>query len=103
MQDPAARFVWKLARRHTWGSPILPDDLVRLTARDESHDELRAVLEQEVLSLPFVAQNSGGVYIPNGQDIHRQAAKWLQEETALSDLKIGATLSRLLDDWPPDG
>lgn len=100
MDERAARFVWKLARRHTWGSPIPPDDLVRLTARDESHDELREVLNQEVLTLPFVAQNSSGVHIPNGRDTHRQAAEWLQKETGLSDLKIGATLSRLPDEWP---
>jgi hypothetical protein len=28
MSDTAARFVWKLARRHWWGSPVPADELI---------------------------------------------------------------------------
>jgi hypothetical protein len=99
MTDPA-RFVWKLARRHTWGSPIPKQELLRLVARNEDHDELRETLEDDVLTLPFVARGPNGVYIPNGQDMHLEAAEWLRENTELSDLKIKHTLSLLPDDWP---
>ena len=102
MTDAAATFVWKLARRHSWGSPIPAAELVRLVAGTADHDDLRRTLETEVLDLSFVVQSSDGVYIPNGQDAHRDAADWLQERTGLDEFVIAATLSRLPDDWPDE-
>lgn len=102
MSDAAARFVWKLARRHSWGSPIPPVQLIQLVARTEDHDELASTLEDEVLKLSFVVQSPEGVYIPNGQDAHLKAANWLREQTEFDDLTIKATLSRLPSDWPRD-
>lgn len=100
MPEAAATFVWKLARRHSWGSPIPSDELVRLVAKTADHDELARVLEDEVLPLSFVTHSRDGVYILNGQDAHVEAANWLRDHTELDDLKIKATLSRLPDDWP---
>ena len=60
--DGSARLVWKLARNHTWGTPMDTDTLVRLAATDEDHDEMRRYLE-DVLELPFVARGPDGVYI----------------------------------------
>jgi hypothetical protein len=100
MTDEVARFVWKLSRRHSWGSPIPEEALIRLTVRDEDYDEMRRVLEDRVLELPFVVRDPSGVYIPNGRDAHVAAADWLSENTEISDVKIEATLSRLPDDWP---
>lgn len=102
MPDDAAKFVWKLARRHSWGSPVPADELVRLVAGTEDHDELERTLEREVLGLPFVARSPDGIYIPNGRDAHVAAADWLRERTQLDDFTIGATLSRLPEDWPRD-
>lgn len=102
MSNAAARLVWKLARRHSWGSPIPANHLIRLVARTEDHDELARILETEVLELPFVVQSPDGVYIPNGQDAHVAAADWLREQTDFDDLTIKATLSRLPSDWPRD-
>ena len=102
MSDEAAKFVWKLARRHSWGSPIPDDQLVRLVAGTEDHDQLEQVLEDEVLRLSFVVHSPDGIYIPNGQDAHIAAAGWLREHTNLDDFTIKATLSRLPDDWPRD-
>jgi hypothetical protein len=102
MPDAAATLVWKLARRHSWGSPIPADQLLRLAASTGDHDELRTVLETEVLDLSFVARSTDGVYIPNGQDAHREAANWLRERTALEPFVIAATLSRLPDRWPDE-
>jgi hypothetical protein len=102
MPEEAAKFVWKLARRHSWGSPIPADQLIRLVAGTEDYDELAGILEDEVLELPFVALSPDGIYIPNGQDAHIAAADWLRKHTALNDFKIKATLSRLPDDWPRD-
>lgn len=77
----AARFVWKLARRHSWGSPVPADQLLRLVATTEDHDELRRVLSDQVLELEFVNRSPEGVYIPNGQGAHVAAADWLREHT----------------------
>lgn len=102
MTDDAAKFVWKLARRHSWGSPVPDDQLIRLVAGTEDYDDLERVLEKEVLSLSFVARSPDGVYIPNGRDAHIAAADWLREHTELDDFTIKATLSRLSGDWPRD-
>jgi len=97
--DGTARLVWKLARNHTWGTPMDADTLVRLAAIDEDHDQMRQHLE-DVLELPFVARGPDGVYIPNGQDAHVAAADWLQENTDREDFVIANTLSRLPSEWP---
>lgn len=101
MPDIAARIVWKLARRHSWGSPVPTDELVRLVAGPEDHDEVRRVLE-EVLALPFVVRTADGIVIPNGRESHCAAAEWLRDRTDLDDLTIGATFSRLPDHWPEE-
>ncbi|WP_229112758.1 hypothetical protein [Halapricum desulfuricans] len=100
MSDQVAKFVWKLARRHSWGSPVPDEQLVRLVAGSGDHDELKRVLEDEVLELPFVVRSRDGVYIPNGQGAHIEAADWLRAQTELDDLTIKATLSRLPEGWP---
>ena len=100
MSDLVARVVWKLARRHSWGSPVPAAELVRLVSRTEDHDELARVLDEEVLELPFVVRSPDGVYIPNGRDAHVSAANWLRDWTTLDDLTIEATFSRLPNDWP---
>lgn len=99
--DGKARLVWKLARNHTWGTPMDTESLLRITALDEDHDEMRQDLE-EVLDLPFVARGPDGVYIPNGQDAHIEAANWLREHTERDDFVISSTLSRLPPEWPDD-
>jgi len=99
MPDTAARFVWKLARRHSWGSPIPPNKLIRLVARTEDHDELRVVLENDVVELPFIMRSPEGVYIPNGQDAHLAAANYLRDQTEIDEFTIRATLSRLPEEW----
>lgn len=102
MTERVTRFVWKLARRHTWGSPIPEEELVRLVTKDEDYDEMRQVLRRDVLQLPFVVRDSDGIYIPNGRDAHVEAADWLREHSEISEINIGATLSRLPDSWPDE-
>ena len=55
-----------------------------------------------MLELSFVVQSADGIYIPNGQDAHIEAANWLREQTDFDDLTIKATLSQLPSDWPSD-
>lgn len=100
MSDAAAKIVWKLARRHSWGSPVPAEHLIRLATGSEDHDEMARVLEDEVLNLPFIAQSSDGIFIPHGHDAHVEAANWLRDQTDLDELTIKATLSRLPSDWP---
>ena len=102
MSDAAAKLVWKLARRHSWGSPIPAEQLVRLSAGSEDHDEMAWVLEHTVLEFPFVARDSEGISIPNGQEAHVEVANWLRDETDLDELVLKATMSRLPPEWPDD-
>lgn len=94
--------VWVLARRHTWGDPLPEDVLVRYAAKGEDEDVVRETLHKEVSEFPFVSKATTGYYIPNSQEKHVQAADWLQEHTAISDIQIKATLSRLPDSWPTE-
>ena len=97
--DGRARIVWKLARNHTWGTPMDAETLVRLAATEEDHDEMRRHLSA-VLDLPFVSHDPEGVYIPNGRDAHVAAADWLREHTDREAFVIANTLSRLPPEWP---
>jgi len=96
---PRARIVWKLARNHTWGQPIPEEDVIALATKDEDRDEMRATLDA-ALELSFLSSGPHGVYIPNGQAKHEEAANWLRENTELREYKIKATLSRLPSEWP---
>lgn len=102
MTDVAAKIVWKLARRHSWGAPIPPRELVRLVAGPEDYDEVAQTLEYRVLELPFVARTPEGIFIPNGRDTHVSAADWLLAHSELEEVSIAATLSRLPETWPDD-
>lgn len=97
--DPVARIVWKLARNHTWGQPIPEQAVIDLAAKDEDHDEMCGFLN-EALTLSFIKSGPHGVYIPNGQGAHVDAADWLLANTELPEYLIAATLSRLPPDWP---
>lgn len=97
--DPTARMVWKLARNHTWGQPMPENDLIDIARKHEDRDEMRDYLD-EVLNLSFISSGPQGVYIPNGQAKHVEAANWLAENTELREYMIEATLSRLPPEWP---
>jgi hypothetical protein len=100
VDDVLARIVWKLARKHSWGTPVSRDDLVRSVAGDIDHDVVERVLDTEVGSLTFVHDGHDGYAIPNSRLAHLQAAEWLRRNTSLGDIEIGATLSRLPPQWP---
>ena len=74
MSDDTAKFVWKLARRHSWGSPVPAEQLIRLVAETEDHDEPVYLLEDEVLEFSSVVQSPEETHIPNGQDAHVESA-----------------------------
>jgi hypothetical protein len=97
--DGTARIVWKLARNHTWGTPTDAETPVRLAATDEDYDQMRRHLD-DALELSFVSRGPDGVFIPNGQDSHIDAANWLREHTEREDFVVANTLSRLPPEWP---
>jgi hypothetical protein len=100
VDDLVAMIVWNLARRHTWGTPVSRGTLGRSVAGSADNDEVERILESRVGTLPFVQHGPRGYAIPNSRDAHLQTAGWLQGHTSLSDLNIGATLSRLPPEWP---
>jgi hypothetical protein len=78
---------------------MLEEDVIAIATKAEDSDEMRAKLD-EALELTFLSSGPHGVYIPNGQAKHREAANWLREHTELQEYKIKATLSRLPPGWP---
>lgn len=100
MNDLQARFVFKLARNHTWGSPLPREKLIGVATQGEDHDTAEEVYENDVLPLPFVVEDVDGVRIPNSRDAHGEAAEWLQDHTDLEEYVIAASLSRLPEEWP---
>jgi len=75
------------------------EDLIAITAKDEDTDEMRSNLDV-ALELSFLRSGPHGVFIPNGQATHEEAANWLREHTELQEYTIKATLSRLPPEWP---
>lgn len=97
--DLKARVVWKLSTNHTWGTPMPEPKLGDMVQKDERRGEVDTAIN-EALNLPFVHNNPQGVFIPNGQGAHVDAADWLRENTRRADFEIKATLSRLPSGWP---
>ena len=97
--DLKARVVWKLSTNHTWGNPMPKQKLVDMVQKDERRGEVDTAIN-EALNLPFVRNGPQGVFIPNGQSAHVDAADWLRENTRRADFEIEATLSRLPSGWP---
>jgi hypothetical protein len=100
VDDVLARIVWKLARRHPWGTPTPRRELVRSVTGSSDHDTVEDALDTHLEGLEILRQGPRGYAIPNSQVAHRKAAAWLSRYAELSDLKIAATLSRLPEDWP---
>jgi len=73
--------------------------LVDAVQKDERRSEVKAAIN-EALNLSFVLNGPQGVFIPNGQGAHVDAADWLRENTQRADFEIEATLSRLPSGWP---
>lgn len=57
----------------------------------------------DALELPFVSRGPDGVFIPNGQDAHDDAANWLREHTEREDFVVANTFLRLPPEWPDTG
>jgi hypothetical protein len=53
------------------------EDVIAIATKDEDSDEMRAKLDA-ALELPFLSSGPHGVYIPNGQAKHKEAANWLR-------------------------
>jgi hypothetical protein len=74
-------------------------DIIDMATKEEDRDEMREQLD-DALDLAFLKSGPHGVYIPNGQGMHVEAANWLVQNTDLPEYKIAATLSRLPPEWP---
>mgnify|MGYP000229968726 CR=1 FL=1 len=86
--------LWKLCRRHGWGSPIPKEDLVGLALEDVDQGRGKAVVK-ELLREPYIGYQRGNGYsIGNDPDSQAQAAFRLRSSCAISSLRIEATLSR---------
>lgn len=87
------RLLWKIARRHGWGSPVPADALVRSalesSIQGERHDRVEELLEE-----PYVGRDPDGYVLRNDRDSQALAAVRLRETCGYSTLQIEATLSR---------
>lgn len=95
MSDMKCRLLWKLCRRHGWGSPISKDGFVNLALEDVDQGRGKEVVE-ELLKEPYIGYQGGkGFSIRNDPDSQAQVAFRLRTTCeGYSDLQIEATLSR---------
>lgn len=88
------RLLWKLARRHGWGSPVAETTLVTDALEPSAQGrgrELLADLRRE----PFVGVRRGDEFVlSNDPDSQALAAVRLRETCGYSRLQVEATLSR---------
>lgn len=87
------RLLWKLARRHGWGSPVDAGTLVRSALESSiqgaGHDRVGELVEE-----PFVGRGPDGYFLRNDPDSQALAAVRLRETCGYSTLQVEATLSR---------
>lgn len=87
------RLLWKLARRHGWGSPVDQETLV-VAALASSEQGRGRDLVTDLRSEPYVVRGSGGLALKNDPDSQALAAVRLRDACGYSTLQVEATLSR---------
>lgn len=88
------RLIFRLCRRHTWGSPIPQDRLLRLSMRRNEFPLGREICE-ELKYEPYVTfRHGGGFGIKNDPTAQARVAWFLRERCGYTELQIEATLSR---------
>lgn len=87
------RLLWKLARRHGWGSPIEEETLVVSALAPTEQGRGRDLLA-DLRSEPYVGRISDGFVLKNDPDSQALAAARLHDSCGYSTLQIEATLSR---------
>lgn len=88
------RLLWKLCRKHGWGSPVPRDDLVSWALPDSDQGRGREIVE-DLLDEPYTGfQRGAGYSIRNDPDSQAQAAYRLRSECGYTTVQIEATLSR---------
>lgn len=86
--------IWQLCRRHSWGSPIPGENLVRLALKTSEQGEGRRERLDELLKEPYVEKLPNGFAIKNNPNAQAQAAYRLETTCGYSRLRIEAALSR---------
>ena len=87
------RLLWKLARRHGWGSPVPAETLVTDALASAEQGRGRDLVS-DLRSEPYVGRQSGGYVLANDPDSQALVATRLRETCGYSTLQIEATLSR---------
>lgn len=88
------QLVFKLCRRHGWGSPIPEDDLVNLALHSSDQGRGRTLVG-DLVSEPYIGfRSSSGYFVRNDPDSQAYAAYRLQSTCGYTKLQIEGTLSR---------
>ena len=89
------RLLWKLCRKHGWGSPVPRDALLNLALQD-SDQGYGETLVDDLLEEPYIEHDDvrGGYQVKNNPDSQAQAACRLQSDCGYATIQIEATLSR---------
>lgn len=86
--------LFKMIRRHGWGSPISIKGLTDL-ALEDSQQGTGQQLAEDLVAKPYIKKVQRGKYaIPNDPDSQAQIAFILRENCEYSELRLEATLSR---------
>jgi len=86
--------LFKLSRRHGWGSPVSREDLVDKALKSSDQGRGKSVVE-ELINEPYIGYQRGkGYCIKNDPDSQAQAAFRLVETCKYSQFRVESTLSR---------
>lgn len=86
--------LWKLCRKHGWGTPVLESVLVDLALTTSDQGAGKEAVE-ELVDEPYVEYRRGrGYSIRNDPNAQAQAAHRLRSSCGYLELQIEATLSR---------
>jgi hypothetical protein len=88
------KLLWKLCRKHGWGSPIPKTRLVNLALQSSSQGKGKRLVE-ELVQEPYIEYQEGQGYSAlNNPDSQAQAAYRLNSSCGFLKIQIEPTLSR---------
>lgn len=88
------KLVFRLCRRHAWGSPISEDTLLSLALQRSEYPAGRTVCEK-LKHEPYIEYHPGrGYRLKNNPDDQAKIAMFLRDSCEHTELQIEATLSR---------
>jgi hypothetical protein len=88
------QLLWKLCRKHGWGTPVPKDVLVDLALKSSDQGRGKDIAE-ELVTEPYIGyQQNKGYSVKNDPDSQAKVAFLLVSECGYNKIQVEATLSR---------